>query len=139
MSTSHADTAQKQALKTGTVYLLAALLCALFGAVYEQFSHGVYSYFMIYAFLIPLTAGAFPFCLAALCASPVMPGRLALNCYHSGIAAWTVGCIFQGALEIYGTSNRGVSVYWCAGTIFTVLGLIFFLVRLIKPKNKTDK
>ena len=31
------------------------------GAVYEHFSFGVYSYFMIYAFAIPLAGGALPF------------------------------------------------------------------------------
>ena len=35
--------------KTGFAYLLAALFCALFGFVYERFSHEVYSGFMIYA------------------------------------------------------------------------------------------
>ena len=31
-------------------YLLSTVICALFGAVYELFSHEVYSYYMIYAF-----------------------------------------------------------------------------------------
>ena len=46
-------------------YLTASVFCALFGAVYELFSHGVYSYWMIYAFAFPLLLGAIP-CLAAL-------------------------------------------------------------------------
>ena len=33
---------------------------AVLGAVYELFSHGVYSYFMLYAFLFPLAGGALP-------------------------------------------------------------------------------
>ena len=41
-------------------YLLAAVCCAAFGAIYECFSHGVYSYYMTYAFMIPLLAGALP-------------------------------------------------------------------------------
>ena len=40
--------------KTALLYLVAALSAALFGGIYEQFSHGVYSSFMIYAFLFPL-------------------------------------------------------------------------------------
>ena len=48
------------------IYLAAAIFCALFGAVYEFFSHGVFSFFMIYAFAIPLAAGAFPLLWIAL-------------------------------------------------------------------------
>ena len=31
------------------IYLLVTILCAAFGAVYELFSHGVFSYYMLYA------------------------------------------------------------------------------------------
>ena len=48
------------------IYLAAAIFCALFGAIYEFFSHGVFSFFMIYAFAIPLAAGAFPLLWIAL-------------------------------------------------------------------------
>ena len=34
---------------------------ALFGAIYEIFSHEVYSYFMLYAFAIPLAMGLLPY------------------------------------------------------------------------------
>ena len=46
-------------------YTIAALLTAAAGAVYELFSHGVYSYYMIYAFVIPLAGGTLPSLLAA--------------------------------------------------------------------------
>lgn len=47
--------------KTALYYLFISLFCILFGAVYELFSHEVYSYFMLYAFVIPLGGGALPF------------------------------------------------------------------------------
>ena len=37
--------------------LIATVGCALFGAVYERFSHGVYSYWMLYTFAFPLALG----------------------------------------------------------------------------------
>lgn len=40
--------------------LAATLFFAFFGAVYEAFGHGVYSYFMIYAFAFPLLMGVLP-------------------------------------------------------------------------------
>lgn len=54
---------QKNAVRTALLYLAATILCAVFGAVYEVFSHEVYSYYMIYAFLFPLIGGALPFFL----------------------------------------------------------------------------
>ena len=60
MSTSDINRMKKTA-KTGFVYLFISLLCILFGAVYEYYSHEVYSYFMLYAFVIPLAGGALPF------------------------------------------------------------------------------
>ena len=50
------------------ICLTAAVFCALFGAVYEVFSHGVFSFYMIYAFAIPLCLGTFPLMIILLCA-----------------------------------------------------------------------
>ena len=59
MYTSDSD--RELALRIAVNYVAVALFCALFGAVYEIFSHEVYSYPMIYAFAIPLAGGALPF------------------------------------------------------------------------------
>lgn len=111
--------------KTGFVYLWLTLFCALFGALYERFSHEVYSYYMLYAFAFPLAGGVLPFFALAHSRSP-LPGRLALNLYHSGIAALTVGCIFTGVLEIYGTTNQLILVYWGAGALLLLAGLLAY-------------
>ncbi len=114
--------------KTGFVYLYLALFCVLFGAVYECFSHGVFSYYMIYAFIFPLAGGALPFFLLEFSGCRV-PGRLPLNLYHSGIAALTVGCIFRGVLEIYGTTNPLTIVYWAAGWGLALCGVMWYLIE----------
>lgn len=126
MSTSDTEARRKTPAVTGSVYLLLSLACAAFGAVYETFSHGVYSPFMVYAFVFPLAGGALPFLLMALGAWPPAR-RAACRLYHSGIAALTVGSLVQGALEIYGTTNRLVSVYWIAGIAFVLLGAAVYL------------
>ena len=208
------------------IYLAAAIFCALFGAIYEFFSHGVFSFFMIYAFAIPLAAGAFPLLWIALrtrkhtgqedlrdcegfrdcdgmsidepyfneagtdepCCNetrtyapfpgeaaeaesdgsetwfmdivrnpeneraesrrriPVsrqedevvysaapkrmfhFPGSLELNAWGSGIAAMTVGSIFRGVLDIYGTTNKLVIVYPVVGTVMMTFGLVSFIM-----------
>ena len=56
MSTSAID---RKCVKLALYHLLFAAVTALGGFVYEQFSHGVYSDFMVYAFLPPLVLGAF--------------------------------------------------------------------------------
>ena len=179
------------------IYLAAALLCAFFGAVYERFSHEVYSYSMIYAFAVPLGLGALPLMLCGLLAKresrrqedvpadrdvssyrymygdregsvkteeseqvqnadmlyryvpadravpPVkdgpagdadrprifrLPGDFSLRMWNSGVAALTVGCIFRGVLEIYGTTNRLIAVYPAAAVILLAAGLVSFLM-----------
>lgn len=113
--------------KTGLIYLLISIFCILFGAVYEHFSHEVYSGFMLYAFVFPLVGGALVFFGLAFSRLP-LPGRVSCNLYHSGIAALTVGSLFQGVLEIYGTTNRLIWVYWSLGTGFLLLGIIFYVI-----------
>ncbi|MBP0987640.1 MAG: hypothetical protein J6S92_05110, partial [Oscillospiraceae bacterium] len=58
MSTSDIDTGRQQILHHAAAEFIAALCLAGFGAVYEHFSYGVYSNFMIYAFVPPRIAGA---------------------------------------------------------------------------------
>ncbi len=122
MSTSGMNDRREIALM-GLRYLMASVGCALFGAVYEAFSYGVYSYGMIYAFAFPLCGGALP-CLTLAFMSRRLPGSGALRRYGAGIATWTVGAMVQGALEIYGTSNRLTQLYWYAGALLVISGLI---------------
>ncbi len=125
MSTLDIDGGRREMGKTGFVYLLLTLLCVVFGAVYEVFSHQVYSYYMLYAFAIPLVCGVLPFFALAFSTWPV-PGRWARKVYHSGIAALTVGCFFTGVLEIYGTTNSLVRVYFVTGAALCALGLLIY-------------
>ncbi len=118
-------------IKTAFVYSLISVFCALFGAVYEYFSYGVYSYCMIYAFGFPLVGGVLPALGFALLDTPKKPGSLVRGIYHCGIAAFTVGCIMQGVLEIYGTTNSLICWYWLAGSALTALALLVYIGQLI--------
>lgn len=110
--------------------IIAAVLLALFGGVYEYFSYEVYSYFMIYAFAFPLVMGALVY--SFLIFRKRIPDRRALILWNSAIAAFAVGSGFQGVLDIYGTTNRLIIVYPITGSVMAVLALIFFF-----SKNKT--
>ena len=114
----------------GTMFL------ALFGAVYELFSHEVYSYFMIYAFAVPLMLGVLPYTLLLI--SRKYPGRAALNLWNSGIAALSVGCVFRGVLEIYGTTNSFSVIYPVSGLLLLTAGLIIWIVGLKRKQKNPD-
>lgn len=126
--------------RTGFSYLFVSVFCILFSAVYEYFSHEVYSYFMLYAFVFPLVGGVLPFFEIAFGTIPI-PNRAACNLYHSGIATLTTGSLFEGALENYGTTNRLVAVYWIFGTLFLLAGMISYFAasrrkeKCIKMEN----
>ena len=116
--------------------LTAALFCALFGAVYEIFGHGVYSYGMIYACVFPLALGVTPMLFIMMLRAPY-PNRFARSVYHAGIAALTVGSLVSGALEIYGTTNPLTLVYWIAGGALVAFGAVTYLVSLFYGTERT--
>lgn len=125
---------RKHIAKTGYVYLLVSLFCALSGAIYEYFSHDVYSGYMVYAFMFPLAGGALPFLsMAQLCRK--LPGMFAMKIYHSGIATLTLGSIITGVLEIYGTTNVLVKFYWYIGLLLIATALLLCIINSITGKN----
>ena len=120
--------------------MAAAALLAVFGAVYELFSHEVYSYFMIYAFGVPLLLGALPYGIMALRGRT--PKRLTVNLWNSMIAAFSVGSLFQGVLDIFGTTNRLIIVYPVLGGAFGAAALLSALMgrirRPVRPRPKQE-
>lgn len=125
MYTSALDYNRKQLLRTARNYLFLTVLCASFGAVYEHFSFGVYSWFMLYAFAVPLLLGCLPFLLLGLRdSSAALPPPLSRKLWHAGTAALTTGCIFRGILEIYGTASELTKYYWLAGGILLATALV---------------
>lgn len=121
-------------LKTAFTYLLISIFVALFGAIYEVFSYGVYSNFMIYAFAFPLVGGCLPFFVLGFLVPPSRystikhPTALSRNLYHSGIATLTVGSIIRGVLDIYGTTNMLSDYYWIVGIGLLIVGILAYLL-----------
>ena len=108
--------------------IIAALFCALFAAVYESFSFGVYSYFMLFAFVLPLLGCSLPYSIIVF-RNKNIPGAIALRLWNSGIASLTVGSIIQGVIEIYGTTNQLVIIYAAVGIAFCISGLAVWLIH----------
>ena len=108
------------------LYVLAAVNAAVFSAIYEHFSFGVYSPFMIFAFAVPLLMGSLVFLLLGKALKKTGTSVPALVCkfWHAAVATLTVGFLFRGVLDIYGTSSPLASVYWIASAMLAALSLL---------------
>lgn len=129
LSISDIDRERMHFFKAGVVYLIVTIFCALFGAIYELFSHEVYSYYMIYAFAYPLIMGVLPYLMFYKCENIRMPGRVEENLYNAGVGTFTVGSIVKGVLMIYGTTNDLSEIYFIVGVGMVVLGLMVYLMQ----------
>lgn len=90
----------------------------VFGLIYENFSHGVTSYYMLLAFMIPF-AGYIVAVLAFMAnkkKNGILP-RL-IEELIAGATCWlTLGSIFKGVLEIYGTTNHLCGFFLAIGLL----------------------
>ena len=110
------------------LYLIFTIFTFAFGIIYEQFSHGVYSKYMMYAFTIPLLGLIASYLLKRLKRDI---SKISLDLLDMSIATFTFGSIVKGVLEIYGTSNQYVNLYLYAGIIMAVLSVL----SMLKKKN----
>ena len=124
-------------MKKHLVFNLAGtLFLVLFGAVYEMFSHGVFSFYMLYAFSVPLVFGVTLYLILLFLRK--YPDRVFLNLWNSAIVAFSAGSVFKGVLEIYGTTNSLVIVYPICGCIMAVSALASLLFAPVK-KSRHEK
>lgn len=124
MYTSDIETGDRRCLRHAAVCVGCALFLVLFGAVYEHFSYGVYSNFMIYAFLPPLIAGAL-LLLAQLFGKP--PQERTLFLLYTASAACTAGCLVTGIVRISGRTHALLPVFAVLGGVTAVLALLSYL------------
>lgn len=108
-----------------------AVFCILFAAIYEAFSHQVYSLFMTGVFLFPVLLGIVPDLIRKKMEHT--GNEIALALQQCGIDTLTVGSIFRGILDIYGTTNRAGAVYWVAGGVLFAAGIL--LEGILKNGN----
>ncbi len=130
MFVSPIEPEKKRLRRSSLIFICTALFCGLFSAVYEHYSHGVYSSFMVYLFAFPLVGGMLPYTLLGLLKRAVSPSQAAQRLYNSGLAALTAGSCVKGVLDIYGTSSGYLSVYWIAGALLTALGACIYIFEV---------
>ena len=148
-------------MKKTLSYLFLSLFVLLFGQIYEHFSHGVYSNYMLFAFLFPLLGLFLPNLLLRLLpkkdvakserctwsmerSSTSLTGEKNFSFWKWGIATLTVGSLYKGILEIYGTSSHLELSYLIVGCGFCLLGCILFFTgvkreeELSIPQRRTE-
>jgi len=112
----------------GRNYLIVTAFCILFSAVYEKFSHGVYSLSMVCLCLYPFILGVLPFALFKVNRKYSRPEPAARNLWNSGVATLTAGSLIRGVVEIYGTTTPYASFYPAVG-IALLLAALFLHFR----------
>ena len=123
-------------LKHSLGNLLFAAFCAVFGAIYESFSFGVFSFSMIYAFAFPLAVGIF---LLIMFIRGKMFGRIFLNLLNAASATAAFGCLAAGVVEIYGSGNHLLIIYpIAAGILFAAAIAVYIADKLSTKKQRAE-
>ena len=121
---------------------LTTVFVFVFAKIYGIFSHGVSSAFMSYAFLLPLSLIFLPKLLNLCTGNRLWNGTLeteegekklflsslASFLWKSGVAVLTVGSLYKGVLDIYGTSGTFEWIYLVVGILALVSGGISALL-----------
>ena len=123
-------------LRFAIVGVSLALLCVVFTFIYEQFSHGAVSTHMRCMFLMSLVGCGLVGLVGVLTPLHRFVNRAAFNLWNSGIATWTVGCLFRGIVNISGRHTSLDQPYWIAGWVFLGLALIAEAVHIINLRKR---
>ena len=118
----------------------AAVFLLVFALIYEHFSHGVISGYMLGAWLIPL-AGSIPYLgierLHRRHAAENGEQRrdVASGLWQLGIFTLSQGFIMKGVIEIYGTTNRWTAVYVPAAALLFITAAGVAVVKRKGPRG----
>ncbi len=129
-----AEPTRRRAKRSAIVGASLAVFCVVFTVIYEHFSHNAASSYMRCMFLMPLVGVALPALIGYLTPLHRYLGRAAFNLWNSGMAVWTVGCLFRGIVNISGRHTSLDQPYWIAGWVFIALALVAEIACLIKRK-----
>jgi hypothetical protein len=126
LPTSVIDNEREKELMRAKGYIPITLFCLIFGWIYELFSFGVYSNYMIYSFVFPFIGGVTFWLLIRTSRKKYYFSKLFINCHSASIATFTMGFIFKGVLDIYGTTSNLCNVYWIVGIIFALIAVLSY-------------
>lgn len=129
---------KKKLLITVLAYVGITAFIALFGAVYEQFSHNVHTPYMWFAWVWVLGFGLVPHLILFFLPVKYVPGTLTSSTYNFGVAMITLRSIYIGVVTISNTPDtRWMLAYLIVSIIFLSAGVLMYLGGLIFSKNKS--
>ena len=131
---------KKVLFKKMMVYLGITAFIALFGCVYEQFSHNVHTFYMWFAWIWVLIFGFVPYLLLYLLPIQKVPSMIPECIYNLGVALLTFRSIYKGVIIIYNTTGDAMIL---AYTILSIgclsLGITLYIIGLLlNRKTETD-
>ena len=115
-------------------YLAGTAFCIVFSAVYEYFSHQVYSIYMIGMFLFPLLLGAVPVILRRIMKLPPTE-TWAAELHRWGVITLTFGSCLTGIFQIYGTTSDYTIYYWIAGLALLAAAALSYMKNSFREKT----
>lgn len=121
----------KKGIASGMLLTFAIMI---FGAVYEHFSFGVYSEFMIYAFVPMLLETSF---LMLMNEKKINISSTAKTLLRNASVTASVGCAATGIVAIYGTENRLLKIYAIAAAVLYAAALLIGVKSTSKARQST--
>ena len=107
-------------------YTAMSVFCIVFSTVYEYFSHGVYSPFMIGLCLFPLILGVVPMILRRRVG--LKPASLMNRTIRMwGIITLTVASCLTGVFAIYGTVSAFTIYFGIMGALLMITSIVAYL------------
>lgn len=122
----------KKGIVSGMVWTFGIMI---FGAIYEHFSFGVYSGYMIYAFVPMLVETAFLMVMYEKKRFIGSTAKMFLRC--ASITA-SIGCAATGIVEIYGTENRMLKYYAIAAGILYLIAFGHIITSNTEERHLSD-
>jgi hypothetical protein len=108
-------------------YIGATAFCIVFSVIYEHFSHGVYSQFMLLMYLFPLIGGVLPSALHLLIPTFRCGDQMTRSIWNCAVMTLTFGSAITGVFENIWHSSvpadlcildcRKFSGHFCSGTL----------------------
>lgn len=120
-------------------YSAESIVTLIIGAVYETFSHEVYSPFMYLMFMIPLLLGVLPNLAARLLNKSFLTSKEGKLAYRMGVLTLVFGSFLKGVFDIYGTSPVYTKFYLPVGSVMIIAALVLELYVKRMIKNEDDE
>ena len=105
-------------------YLIVSVVCLICSLIYEHYSHGVVSIFMLYAFVVPLSAGILRL---------IFDKWLNNTIYRASWITLLVYSYMRGVIEIFGTTNKYLPIF-----LYTGIGLLLLSITIVEQNKKTN-